>query len=330
MVTFFDFPREIRDQIYEFNLVHGTIPIGSTQPVFQASYGQIVHEFKPWPPDPCYCENCITNLDPRFEPPTRRNITRSVRDDFEAALFENTDGTPIRKSAQRSYSQPEVNNSGFAEGFRQDLVIFDSQNLSILRANHQIYEEASEIFYSRNKFDFGWINSNGRYFDSLVNASSFLQDRSEHALRHLKSIRFALRDYLIDEIWYKSSQFITLCETLAKKCTLTELDVGIFQSMIYPGYPGPHPCLEQLTKIKNLSHLHIWMQEHTDKREDKMKELEKSALATIRIFRNQSLRDHDKMDEKTTIVLGHYGKVTVSTEKAKWETERNVGPWLIM
>ena len=329
MPAFLDLPREIRDQIYGLNLVHGSIPIGTTHPFLQISYGQIVHE----PKDRyglCYCEDCTANASSSVQPIIRREAKRTVRIARNGLIgtLKNTAGTCVNR-LQESYGQPEVSDAGFAKNFRQELSIFDSQNLSIFLGNRQIYQEASEIFYSRNKFDFGWkdwrsLNPSGAlnysdsviYSDSLKNVSGFLQDRSEHALENLKSIRFALSCFDQDEIpetyWYKSSEFTMVCETLAGKCKLIELNVGILET---EQYAGPHPCLKQLTKLKNLQQLHIWMDGPCDMGDGAVE----GALATIKILRSQSLAD-DKMNEDDIEVSYRHGllpMVRVSTWKAE-------------
>ena len=318
MPAFLDLPREIRDQIYELNLVHGSIPIGTTQPFLQISYGQIVHELK----DPyglCYRENCITIVHPFLESATRRNVKRSVRDGNITALIKNTDGRLISKSVQKSYGQPEVADSGFATEFYPEVLVFDSQNLSVFLANRQIYREASEIFYSRNKFDFG-CQHDSTYFDSMENVWGFLQDRSEHGLRHLRSIRFALGETsyhsVCDQDWYKGSKFTMLCKTLAEKCKLIELSVGI---MGIPRFRKPHPYLEQLVKIKNLQRLHIWIHGSHEPHEDE--DAVKSALRTMMIFRSQSLLGGDKMEENDIQVAYLNRFTTPMVRVSTWKAE---------
>lgn len=317
MLAFLDFPREIRDRIYELNLVYGTIPISTSKNFIPTSYGQLCHV--EWN---CCCEDCTA--DANF----RRTTKRSIRDSHKDVRIKDSDGTLISKAKQKSYGQPEVSNSGCAVGFRQKLVIFDSGNLSVFLGNRQIYQEASEIFYSRNKFGFGcqiggyYSDSrhrrvDGSYSDSLANVSDFIQDRPEHALAHLRSIRFTLgrdpKDKVFEEYWYKGEEgkSARLCKTLAKKCGLSESDVGIFG---INQHSAPHPCLEQLTKITNLQHLHIWL----GGRCEMPKEAVESALATIKIFRSQSLLGGDKMGNDDIEISERSGEmlVRVSTWKA--------------
>ena len=301
MVGFLDLPREVRDEIYIINLVHGTIPIGTSEKFLHTSYGQISQvepeeRMTSWGSSyrtSCYCESC-TDTGLRVQPILLRNTKRSVRDLYATfGTIKNTAGTPISK-IQESYGQPEVTHSGFAVGFRQQLIIFDSRNLSIFLANRKIYQEASAIFYSRNKFDFGCrYHGYDDYSHSLENALDFLQDRSKHALAHLKSIRLALgkqsKDKLFEESWYRGPQLQVLCEILANESQLSELSVGIFGTHYGS---SPHPCLEQLSKIKGLRDLHIWI----EGRDEDYGVLE-SSLATIKAFRCQSLIGGDKMGE---------------------------------
>lgn len=313
MPTFLGLPREIRDQIYELNLVHGTVPIATTTEFLHTSYGRLSHVEPKNYREYCYCENCTTNTSSRVQPIIRRNTKRSVREVYSnAGTLRNIAGTLLPK-LQQSYGQPEVNDSGFAVRFIQKLVIFDSRNLGIFLANKKIYQEASTIFYSRNKFDFGcW--KHGSYSDSLKNALAFVQDRSKHALAHLKSIRLALGnrgdDKLWEEDWYHSQELKVLCEKLAYESRLIELNVGIFGT-----YHSslPHPCLQQLSKIKGLQKLHIWI---CGRNED-FGVLE-SSLATIKAFRSQSLIGGDKMGEDG-IEISEHKLITVSTWKVEGE-----------
>lgn len=336
MLGFLDLPREIRDQIYVINLVHGTIPIGTSNRFLHTRYGQLSHVEPEERMDKrgnrwyCYCENCA-NTDPAIPPIIRRNTKRSVRDVpaegyFYRSLKSSRTGTLI-SNLQESYGQPEVSQiDNFVSGFRQRLTNFDSGILSIFLANRQIYREASAIFYSRNTFDFCYRNYHG-YPDSLRNASDFLRDRSKHARAHLKSIRLALgrnsRDKLVEESWYYGPELKALCEILANECQLSELSVGIFGTY-HSSFP--HPCLKQLIKIKGLRNLHIWIEGR-----DGYGVLE-SSLATIRAFRCQSLIGGDKMGEDgidiSEYISVHEGGVAlirVSTWKPEREHDGSLG-----
>lgn len=261
--------------------------------------------------EPCYCENCTREPSSMVYPVVRRNPKRSVRNIYTQDYVKNTAGTPLR--LQQSYGQPEVNKSGFAFGFRQPLTIFDSLYLNIFLANQIIYHEASTVFYSRNKFDFG---GGPDYSESLENVSGFVQDRSKHALAHLKRIRFGFGGNIRDKFqrggWYYSPELKPLCETFANCCQLVELDVGIFGSCFYP---DSHPCLQQLCKIKGLRNLQIWICGQSDNGA-----LE-SSLATIKTFRSQSLIDGDKMGEDDFDVSYGSGMLRVSTWKREHEND---------
>ncbi|KAG7006011.1 hypothetical protein G7Y79_00017g043930 [Physcia stellaris] len=330
MLGFLDLPREIRDQIYVINLVHGTIPIGTSDRFLHTRYGPLSHVEPEERTDKrgnqwhCYCENCAIT-DSAVLPIIRRNTKRSVRDvpaegylRFYRSLKDRT-GTLI-SNLQESYGQPDVSQiDNSVSGFLQKLTNFDPRILNIFLANRQIYQEASAIFYSRNKFDFCYWNNYG-YSASLRNASDFLQDRSKHARAHLKSIRLALgrnsRDKLVEESWYYGPELKALCEILGNDSLLSELSLGIFGTY---HSSVPHPCLKQLVKIKGVRNLRIWIEGR-----DGYGVLE-SSLATIKAFRCQSLIGGDKMGEDgidiSKYISVHEGSVAL-IRVSTWKPER--------
>lgn len=251
MPNFLDLPRELRDQIYKLNLIHGTIPISTSNDLLHTSYGSLRHVDGLY--QLCGCNSCAST---RGTGLIRRDTKRTMRKTHSTYQIVTSTGVRI-ENIQKSYDQPETNESGFVMGFKKDLSKLDARSLTILLSNRQIYREASEVFYACNRFDFG-CSERGKYCDSLSNAFGFLKDRSEHTLKRLKSIRLALggreKDKLWEESWPEGHELQTLCDILGNKCQLAELTLGIFGTS-----PSGelHPCLEQLYRITRLRILNI-------------------------------------------------------------------------
>lgn len=319
MPNFFDLPRELRDQIYGLNLVHGTIPIGTSEKFLYPSYGQLRHvdinarERRVL----CWCDICSTARKmPRI---TRHNTQRTARHFYlkSSYLLEDTTGKRIEE-LQGSYGQPKITDSGFASGFRENLTKLDSRSLIIFLVNRQIYYEASTVFYSHNKFDFGYRDTYHGYSESLPNALGFLLDRPKQALASLKSLRLALGTSPIDTPSQRACQeeqvLRTLCDKLGNECQLNQLEVGVF------GYSfSPHACSDQLYKIKGLRDLKIWVQG----RNEHGAHLE-SSVAFVKNLRSRLLigrgeRGSDGIDIVQHVSPSGYEVFRVST----WKPERS-------
>ena len=306
MPNFLDLPREVRDQIYEINLVHGIIPISCTirfahldddhscqrdgQQDEESLSSSISRSESDAKPTICRCETCIKKKHFFIH---RRDIKRTTRGvSLHVSTSAPTEGTLFWTCHEKSYGQPLINNSGFACWSRQKLTKFDPRGLTLLLASRQLYYEASAVFYSRNKFDFGCRNfrQNQCYFQSLSNALGLLLDRSDHALSHLRKFRLALgimpQDMRFLEDWNTSDDFKVLCNILTDRCRLNELDIGIFRTG-----PNTDPALKQLYKIQGLRVLKIWIEGLDDLNES----AEEDSVAFIRAFRARSLIGDEAM-----------------------------------
>ena len=324
MINFLDLPREIRDRIYEHLVVQGTIPISSSEQFLHTSYGQLrhVHADRRSSFGLCCCNDCARE---RGNAIIRSNMKRTTRHTSTESYnyLQNSKGTRIKK-LQQSYGQPKTETSGFATGFRDKLIKLDGRNLDIFLASRQIYHEASAVFYSCNQFDFAcWEDGYWCYSQSLVNALGFLLDRPKHALAHLKRVRLALGGEARQEIggeesWPKGQEFQTLCNKLGTECQLFDLDIRVMGTF---ASTEPHPCLEQLCKIKGLKHLEICIlgcNEH--------EQALKNAVDFVQALRSRSLIGGEEMgvdgiDVVRSIGGPRHDLCRVSTWKPKSEDD---------
>ena len=90
------------------------------------------------------------------------------------------------------------------DGFPENVVPQDSQNLIVFLVNKEIYHEASRIYYLHNNFDFRCLDGRHHYKQSLANGVAFVQDRPQHTLEHLKYMRLAVGysgSYRFEDLW---------------------------------------------------------------------------------------------------------------------------------
>ena len=150
-------PRELRDRIYEYALVDCqdlAISIGSTR-----------KRYNVW-------EN--------EEPPFQKRYSDFISDPVHRTSF----ACPVER---RNFTY--VNGTGLAcfemKGFAWDEIRREPE-LSLFHTNRQVYQEASEIFYSKNLFSFEVG------VDSLACCLAFLKDRPTRALQQIRSIGLKL------------------------------------------------------------------------------------------------------------------------------------------
>ena len=287
MFSFFDLPREIRDMVYEINLVHGTIWIDTTAKFLHTSYGPLAHlndtELRYY--SVCHCDRCVASGSKGIE---RRDVQRTTYDELRTTgrsftgPMQTIEGKRI-ESLQRTYCQIH-----FISAYGLPL---DPQKLNIFLTNREIYHEASAIFYSKNKLNFGRLSKVG-YSSSLAITLAFLQDRPKHALAHLRSVRFAvcngLEHALRGEHCPHASELEMLCNILAYDCRLADLDLGIFGTC----QSNQNDYLQRLYKIRGLKSLEVCIHNTTNNDESV-----KYAKNVIRTLRNKCLIGGEEMGD---------------------------------
>lgn len=94
------------------------------------------------------------------------------------------DTRPVHRTA---YMRTLNSDGGYYTYEGPEYTDFDHVNVSIFRANRQLYLEASAIYYKKNTFYFS-NTSSCMHIVSVPACYAFLVDRTPHALRNLKSI----------------------------------------------------------------------------------------------------------------------------------------------
>jgi hypothetical protein len=150
-------PRELRDRIYEYALVDGqdlAISIGSTRKRYDLWRNE--------------------------EPPFQKKYSDFISDPIHRTSFACT-------LERRNFTY--VNGNGLA-CFEMKVSAWDEirsePELSLFHTNRQCYQEASDIFYSKNLFSFDVG------LDSLACCLAFLKDRPTRAMRQIRSIGLKL------------------------------------------------------------------------------------------------------------------------------------------